>query len=147
MGAAMNNMIGGEFELSLRYGLILYATDAEWMSKDRICAIDYISTYAKDFHFDDTNLNGYGEYRQGEYLSRQSLSDEAIRIMVLQGILDINETENGFMYRLNEVGKAFCQKLSGSYAENFLQNAVTVCDETDHLSDKELQKLIYDTLK
>lgn len=60
-----DNLLGGVFEMFMRYCLLLDASDGNNMNEYRICALDYITTYANDFGFDNYNLNGNGDYRRG----------------------------------------------------------------------------------
>ena len=57
-----DNLLGGAFELSLRYLLLLDNIENKYMTEDRICCLDYMITYASDFDMYDYNLHGNNEF-------------------------------------------------------------------------------------
>ena len=75
----MTKAIGSVFELAMRYLLVLNSSGRKALTESRICAEDFICTYAADFGLADENLNGNSGYRYGEYASRCSLANDAIR--------------------------------------------------------------------
>ena len=59
----MDNSARLAFEMSLRFLLLLDVAEDQALSDYKLCALDFISTYAADYGFSDTNLNGNGSYR------------------------------------------------------------------------------------
>ena len=79
----MAKALGSVFELSIRYLLLLHASGKDPLTESRLCAEDFICTYAADFGITAENLNGNSGYRYGEYASRCSMANDAIRHLVL----------------------------------------------------------------
>lgn len=82
----MAKALGSVFELSIRYLLLLHASGKDPLTESRLCAEDFICTYAADFGIAAENLNGNSGYRYGEYASRCSMANDAIRHLVLRGM-------------------------------------------------------------
>lgn len=83
----MAKALGSVFELSIRYLLLLHMSGNKPLTESRLCADDFICTYAADFGLATENLNGSSGYRYGEYASRCSMANEAIRYLVLHGLI------------------------------------------------------------
>ena len=62
----MAKALGSVFELSIRYLLLLHASGKDLLTESRLCAEDFICTYAADFGIAAENLNGNSGYRYGE---------------------------------------------------------------------------------
>lgn len=83
----MAKALGSVFELSIRYLLLLHVSGKKPLTESRLCAEDFICTYGADFGFAVENLNGSSGYRYGEYASRCSMANGAIRYLVLRGLI------------------------------------------------------------
>ena len=112
----MAKALGSVFELSIRYLLLLHASGKDPLTESRLCAEDFICTYAADFGIAAENLNGNSGYRYGEYASRCSMANDAIRHLVLRGMISVHADDRGFTYAITAAGSDYCstqQRLRG----------------------------------
>lgn len=114
----MTKAIGSVFELAMRYLLVLNSSGRKALTESRICAEDFICTYAADFGLADENLNGNSGYRYGEYASRCSLANDAIRYLVLHGLISATADARGFTYTITRAGNDYCSTLNSDYADS-----------------------------
>ena len=140
----MNNSERIAFEMSLRFLLLLDVTDAQSLSAGKLCSIDFICTYAADYGYSDTNLNGNGSYRFSEYPNRKILTSDALSILVTRGLVIISSSENGPHYKLSELGESAVKKLCSDYAENYWHTAYRVFQQVGTQSESQLNSLIQD---
>ena len=87
MGENMKRVLGTSFEMSLRVALLLDESEERDLSVGIIAALDFITIYANDFELAESNLHGNSKYRFGEFASRRELAREALRKLVLDGIV------------------------------------------------------------
>lgn len=134
--------IGGAFELSLRFLLLLDVSDDAGMTEERLCCLDFICTYAHDFGLGEYNLHGNSSYRFSEFVTRQLISNAAIRSLVMKGLLNVDLSEHGFVYSLNDVGSQFCKSFQSEYAQEYCGIAGHVSHILSSQSDSSLLTLI-----
>lgn len=140
----MNNSERIAFEMSLRFLLLLDVTEGQSLSGEKLCSIDFICTYAADYGYSDTNLNGNGSYRFSEYPNRKLLTPNALSILVTRGLVTIFSSENGPHYKISELGKNAVKRLRSDYAENYWHTAYRVFQQVGAQSEAQLNSLIQD---
>lgn len=114
----MNNIFNTPFEVSLRI-LIILNTVKNRVSVERITALDFISTYGKDFGVSEYNLHGDNSFRFSEYTLKRKIISESIKELVLKGYINPHCNKNGFNYSISKNGTDFCNALNDNYAEEF----------------------------
>lgn len=139
----MDNILGTEFEISLRYILLLDIAEDYPMTETRLCALDFIATYAADFNYSDENLHGISSYRFSEYLHRQMEAKAAIKSLVLTGLAKVKANKQGFFYSLSRTGKEKAPLLKSDYANEYWNIACVLFDDTRNMSDTQLSALIH----
>lgn len=122
----MNSILGSQFEASLRILLLLEAAQSEMISEGAIAALDYITVYAHDFGLSESNLNGEGNYRFGEFASRRKTIRTAVKQLVLDGLIIVSRSSLGFHYRLSNDGVDFSESLDTDYADAYCETAARV---------------------
>ena len=83
------NLFNSTFEVELRILCLLSAGRQLQMSVDRIVSMDFIVCYAECFQLPYQNLHGDNDYMYGELSNRKSLTEEAIKSLVVQGLVDV----------------------------------------------------------
>lgn len=139
----MAKALGSVFELSMRYLLLLHVSGKKPLTESRLCAEDFICTYAADFGIATENLNGNNGYRYGEYASRCSMANDVIRHLVLHGLIKPNADAHGFTYTITDAGIEYCCALNSIYADSYYQLAYTVIEHYAHFEDAELVRHIW----
>jgi len=138
----MTKAIGSVFELSVRYLLLLYTTGKKSLTESRLCAMDFIVTYSRDFDLASENLHGNSVYRYGEYASRCSMSSAAIKRLVLLGLITVGTNPNGFVYMISETGVDYCSSINSEYADCYCRQAYIVIDHFAQTTDTDLIRTI-----
>ena len=119
----MNSILGSKFEVSLRILLLLEAAQNEPLTEGAIAALDYITVYSHDFGLSESNLHGKGKYRFGELASRRATVRAAIKQLVLDRLIVVTRSSDGFNYRLSDEGVDFASDLNSEYADIYYETA------------------------
>lgn len=138
----MNNIFNSTFEISLRVLLILDCSEDSYYSSDMLAAIDFISVYGHDFGIGVTNLHGDNLFKYSEFATRRELVKEAIKKLVLQGLISANCQKDGFTYSITNVGINYCNSLKSDYANSYRDVAYSAIELAKNKSQKELLKII-----
>ena len=138
----MANALGTVYELSMRYLVVLFAAEKKAISIDRLLSIDFIASYGADFGLSSENLHGNGSYRYGEYASRKSLSESAIKRLVVHGYVNVLASNKGYQYAISPHGITLCNNLESTYADNYYCIARKAITEFEEYSDSQVERLI-----
>lgn len=122
----MNSILGSRFEASLRIVLLLEAASNDTLTEGAIVALDYITIYSHDFGFSESNLHGESKYRFGEFASRRATIKQAIKQLVLDGLVVVTRSSSGFRYKLSSGGMDFSSSLDTEYADVYCETATQV---------------------
>ena len=114
----MNDIFNTPFEVSLRI-LIILNTLKNRVSSERITALDFISTYGKDFGVSEYNLHGDNSFRFSEYTLKRNIISKSLKELVLKGYVNPHCNKSGFNYSISKSGTDFCNALNDNYAEEF----------------------------
>ena len=115
----MNNIFNTTFEISLRVLLILAENIDNIQTVDRIATSDFITVYGKDFGISEENLHGDNNYKFSEYAIRRELVHKAIKLLVIDGFIDLSQSEDGFSYSINQKGLEYCARFDSDYANTY----------------------------
>lgn len=123
----MNNVFNTPFEISLRVLLTLeVATCDKWLTSDMIAASDFITVYCKDFGLSNENLHGDNNFKFSEFTLRRELIQKAVKTLVLDGLVKVATTKNGFSFAISHKGRDYCNKFENSYSLLYRQMAKKV---------------------
>lgn len=137
----MKEIFNTPFEVSLRILIIMKVIHTR-LSVDRITAMDFISTYGKDFGVSEQNLHGNNNFRFSEYASKRKIITEAIKNLVLRGYINPHCNKSGFNYSISNSGIAFCESLNDDYAEELTHIVKSANDLYHNYSDRQLTNCI-----
>lgn len=115
----MTRLFNTPFELSLRSVLLLATVDRNDMTLDRVAAYDFIAIYGSYFDLKESNLHGVNDYSFSEFASRRALLSEALKSLVLDGLIRATHRKDGFCFEITELGRTFCNKQSTEYANSY----------------------------
>jgi hypothetical protein len=115
----MNNIFNSPFEVSLRTLLILAEFEDNYLSADMLAATDFISIYGAAFGISEANLHGDSPFKFSEFATRRELVQQAIKNLVIKGLITINCSENGFKYGITDNGINYCDSLESDYANTY----------------------------
>ena len=111
-----------EFEVSMRLLLLLYSTNTG-LDEGKILYLDFFTIYAKNYKLGDDNINGDSKYMLNEFTAQRRLIKESIKVLVLEGLIDVNNTKEGFIYKINNKGKSFCESMTSDYSKKYKKQA------------------------
>lgn len=137
----MNEVFNTPFEISLRMAL-LFGTCDNAMTSDRAAALDFITIYSNAFHLTQQSINGENDYGFSEFATRRELVNQALKNMVIDGLMVVHRDEFGFQYALSTAGKNFRNSLKSEYAREYSELATITVKRMKNRSDVELLALI-----
>ena len=131
-----------EFEISMRLLLVLSLSKNNKFTIDKLVTADFISNYSKEFGLSNSNLHGDNEFSFSEFSARRSLSQQAIKQLVLENLVRVSYSNDGFIYSITERGLALCSSLASDYANEYRLYAHKAIIYMDSKNEKELLNLI-----
>lgn len=138
----MNNLFNTPFETGLRAMLILSVIPAKGITIDRIAAYDFITIYGKDFDVSEKNLHGDNNFNFSELSSKRKICAAGVKELVLDGLIVVQRSQNGFLYSLTAAGKKYISSLDSDYKEQYLAIVRTVHKKYARKNDTALLKEI-----
>lgn len=112
------------------------------LTLDSLATADFIANYSKEFGLADSNLHGDNEFSFSEFSIRRSLAQDAIKQLVLEGMIKVSYSRTGFSYSISERGQAFCNTLTSDYAKEYRLYAKEAIAYMNLKKEKELLNLI-----
>lgn len=135
------NLFNTPFEMELRSLLLLSVLGESPVSIDRVVILDFISCYGADFELAAINLHGNNRVKFGEISNRRSLLKEAIKTLVVKGMVDVT-VDRGYLFSISDVGKKYVDKFECEYSEDYLKVSKEVVTKYKDKSDEELMEII-----
>ena len=129
------------FEMSLHVVLLLGVIH-ERATLDRITEYDFITVRAGEFGLDDGSLNGDSIFAFGELAAKRELVREALKGLVMDGVVDANDGKEGIIYSLTDSGRALDEGLVSDYASRYRTVMKKVNRRYRNKSDVELAGII-----
>ena len=124
----MNNIYNSYAEIKPRVLMILSLCEDIWIDADKIVALDFITTYSKEFGFFDKNLHGDSFYKYSELANRKESIYNAVRNLVLERMIDYN-LSSGFKYKINVQGLDFIKMINCEYSINYRCIATVIVNQ------------------
>lgn len=125
----------------LRALLLMESADRP-MNKDEIAALDFIVIYGRSCGLLDSNLNGDNRFNFAEFARKRELVSEALCDAVKRNLVNVTNSEEGFLFGINERGHEAVAGIGSSYAERYRHAATSVLTKLSRHSGLELLKLI-----
>lgn len=138
------SVFNSTFEMELRILLLVSAAKKKAFSIDRIVSLDFIVCYAGYFQLPYLNPQGDNQYMFSELASRRERIQEAVKSLVVQGLLDVG-LENGYVFSITDIGSKYIKKLQSEYAVQYKTIATDVIKRFKDYSDLQLERMINDS--
>lgn len=138
----MTKVFNTEFETSLKILLLLAAVETESITIERIVCYDFISTYGHSFSVYDMDINGENSYRYEEIGARRIRAAQAVKSLVLDGLLAVEKSSDGFRYKIHPAGKVIATSLNSEYGKNYFEAVKKTHSKYHAVTDMELITLI-----
>lgn len=106
----MNSIFNSPAEVSMRI-LIILSISNKSKDIDTLTAIDFISTYSKDFKINDYNLHGDNNYNFSGFASRRVLIQKSLSLLLKKHYVKAIDSKNGIEYIIIEEQKKYVKNL------------------------------------
>ncbi len=137
------SVFNSTFEMELRVLLLLSAAKKKAFSVERIVSLDFIICYAGNFQLPYLNPQGDNQYMFSELASRRERIQEAVKSLVVQGLLDVG-LDNGYVFSITDTGSKYIKKLKSEYAVQYKTIAADAIKRFKDYSDLQLDRMIND---
>ena len=145
MGGSMTESVfNSTFEMELRVFLLMSAAKKKAYSIERIVSLDFIVCYAGYFQLPYLNPQGDNQYMFSELASRRERLQEAVKGLVVQGLLNV-EMDNGYAFSITDAGSKYIRKLKSEYALQYKAIAADAIKRFKDYSDLQLDHMINDS--
>lgn len=131
-----------EFEMSMRLLIFLSQSKEKNPTFDNLVTADFISNYSKEFGLSHSNLHGENEFSFSEFSARRALAQKAIKQLVLENMVKISYSNDGFIYSITERGQTLSNSLTSDYATEYRLYAQKAIIYMSSKNEKELLNLI-----
>lgn len=111
----MSHIYNSFAEIAMRI-LIILSMNNHGKDIDFLTAIDFISTYSKDFKINDYNLHGDNNYSLSGFTSRRLLIEKSLLLLLKTNYIEAINSKNGINYIISEKQKKVCEKLNSTYS-------------------------------
>ena len=130
--------------MELRVLLLMSAAKKKAYSIERIVSLDFIVCYAGYFQLPYLNPQGDNQYMFSELASRRERLQEAVKGLVVQGLLNV-EMDNGYAFSITDAGSKYIRKLKSEYALQYKAIAADAIKRFKDYSDLQLDHMINDS--
>lgn len=135
-----NKIFNSTFELSLRALLLLSVAGTSTV--DRLTALDFITIYGRYFEVSKSNLHGDNDFSFGELTVRREKMPDAVKALAFDGLIDVQNSNSGFVYRINLSGQKTVRKLRTGYAAEYIETAKAAIRKYGNKSEVEMLTII-----
>lgn len=129
------------FENMLRVLLLTDTLDAP-VNADRLATLDFICIYGKKCKVLDKNLHGDNEFGFAEFANKREKITEAIKLSVRNDFINVEHTDQGFLYSINDRGREVVQSIQSSYSRAYTVGAKIVCRKFSGFTDDDVLQYI-----
>lgn len=133
----MIKIFNSKHEISFRVLVLLNIINKN-CSLDLITSLDLFATYGKAYEMIDYNLHGDNTYTFSEITSRRKLINEALRSLVLEGLIIPSQNAYGFTYSISEEGMKICSKMDTDYFIQYSESVQIVNDFTANMTEEQI---------
>ena len=132
-----NKLFNTTFENALRLLILLDVYDYP-QTLDMLYAVDFMATYGKTFNITEDDLNGDNQYKFSEFASRREAVMIALKALVLDGLVQALNLNDGIAYTVSSDGEDYCNSLESDYATEYRRNAQLVIKSVAGKTEREL---------
>lgn len=132
-----NKLVNSEFENSLRILLLLAEFDCG-QSLDKIYATDFMVSYGATFGVSESDLNGDNQYKFSEFASRREIVRQALKQLVLDGLVWPDNSATGILYFITDAGREYGDALDSEYAEEYRSTARRIVEMVSDVPERSI---------
>jgi len=132
-----NKLFNTTFENALRLLILLDVYDYP-QTLDMLYAVDFMATYGRTFNIIEDNLNGDNQYKFSEFASRREAVKIALKALVLDGLVQALNLNDGITYTVSSDGEDYCNSLESEYATEYRRNVQLAIKSVAGKTEREL---------
>jgi len=135
----MMQVFNTNFEVSMRLLLLLNNSNVP-LDEEKMLYLDYFTIYGKNYGLANENLNGDGLFMINSFSSQIKLIKDSIKELVLQDLINVENSNQGFLYSINNDGKEICRKMNSDYSNEYKCISKSVLEKYKNKSIKEIKQ-------
>lgn len=132
-----NKLFNSAFENSLRIMLLLAEFNCG-QSLDKIYATDFMASYGATFGVSESDLNGDSQYKFSEFASRREIVRQALKQLVLDGLVWPDNSAAGILYSITDAGREYGDTLDSEYAKEYSSIARKIVEIFSDVSERSI---------
>jgi hypothetical protein len=139
----MTELFNTKLEESLRVLLTLLAFQRP-LGSEYIATVDLLTTYGKNYQILPENLHGDNTFSFSEVAARRKLVREALESLVVNGLVLVHNTNDGFLYSISPEGQKLCEEMKSDYSKEYLSFSIQVKNYCSRASEQTVIKKVRD---
>lgn len=132
-------ILNSHVEFALR-GLIILERSGMSMSARKVSLIDFMVTHAHDFYKKAESVHADSPFRTGEWISRTSLFDMGLRLLVSRSLVELNHTHTGIYFLSTELSSPFLEYIDSDYKSIYYSSLSKISKAVIEADEEKLYK-------
>lgn len=133
-------LFNSPLETGIRSLAILTSLFPKAADLQRLVYLDYLSLHSGDVN-GPSSLHAALPLRSGELTVRRQLLEQGLLLMMTRGLVDMNASKEGFLYKASESAAPFLGLLTASYIKDLRVRTEWVADNYGEATLEELHAL------
>ena len=84
----------------------------------------------------ESDLNGDNQYKFSEFASRREIVRQALKQLVLDGLVWPDNSDAGILYSITDAGREYSATLESEYAEEYRSTARRIVEMVSDVSER-----------
>jgi hypothetical protein len=139
-------LFNSSIESGLRSLCLLFEGYPLEFDLQRIVFFDYLLVHSGDAPNGPPSLHPPTPFRSNEFLVRRHLIESGLHLLMSRGLITVNATSNGFLYRAADPSVSFLAELSADYTAILRERAAWVVEYYGETSDGQLSAIFNENL-
>lgn len=133
----MNNIFNTTSEVAMQCLITINSLNKKSLSLDRLWLINFLSLYAKDFKFNDSNLYGDSIYSSVQLTVRYEKVKKAILLLISKHLIEL---DGGKITKISitQKGQELVENLNSGFASSYKVVTSSIYNAVKNMSDLEL---------
>ena len=95
-------------------------------------------SYGATFGVSKSDLNGDNQYKFSEFASRREIVRQALKQLVLDGLVWPDNSAAGILYSITDAGREYGATLDSEYAEEYRSTARRIVEMVSDVSERSI---------
>lgn len=139
-------LFNSSVESGLRSLCLLYEAYPLEVDLQRLVFFDYMLVHSADVLNGPPSLHPPTPFRVNEFLVRRHLIESGLHLLLSRGLIAVNTSPTGFLYRAADPAVSFFSSLTEEYTALLRQRAAWVVESYGDTSDAQLSAIFNENL-